>query len=493
MQQRVVPADLSSVSSSAYRASKLSEHDEDDLQRTVGSDYGGASRFYSQSRGGSASETTRSGSAAVPVYVSGVSGSQSHRSSASQSQSESELNESRIKPIPTGQYVSISARPGTSTVLAVPVRVIHTQGVPDEPQTYYSRTSDQSASELSSSRVNPTTYRVTYSPSRNYVTSDRVASSNSEMESSRSSGSVQVQQPEKFTNYNTFNSPESLSQSRFRAEESDSHSEQNQVRVAPVTVSYPSNGGSSRFASTGSSSGSQHGYTQTRVAPVFNVNAIESSSSSRTAEEKEQRRISASRPTYISSSRVADQDDRSAQSSLQSGSTGVYYAPVSSQTRFQTQQQSGAGSQTQFQRQGQVGSFSPYIPSHSHAANSQSSADRLSTRFGTGVLNTHGDDLHTYMSESERLARLQQQQISGSSSNVAISNLDANRRTLNTASNLDSAAANFVRSSNLASRTSDFDTASVDGSDSGAGGYNRVRSWNKQSKWASGKILRSKE
>lgn len=477
LQQRVVPADLSSISSNAYRSS-LSEHDEDDLQRSVGSGYGGtaSSRLYNQRV---ASESSRVGAAAVPVYVSGS--QRSH--SSSQRESQSELSETQ-KPIPAGQYVSISARPGQSTVLAVPVRVIHTQGIPEDSGNYYSRTAEQRASEqsASSTRVQSptsTTYRVTYSPARNSVSSDRIASSTSEFENSRS-----VQQPEKFVGYNSFNIPESSSQTRFRADESDSHAEQSsQVRVAPVTVSYPSNGGSSRFASTGSSGS----YNQVRVAPAFPVNTIESSSSLRTAEEKAQRRYTPASPTYVSASRLAsEQEERNQQASTSYGSTGTYYAPVTTQTRLH----SGSGAQTQYQRQGYAG-FSPYVATGNQLSSSHGAAsDKISTqRFGLGTAST--DDLNVYMSESERLARLQQSQISGSSgSSAAGSNYEANARTLQTASNLDSAAANFVRTSNLASRNSDYDTANVDASGTGtggAGGYNRVRSWNKQSKWSSGK------
>lgn len=478
MQQRVVPADLSSVSSSAYRSS-LAENNEDDSQRTVDSGYGGqSSRTYSQTRGGSNLDTSRISSAA-PVYV----GSSQRTSS---SQYESELNENSRKPIPTGQYVSIASRPGTATVLAVPVRVIQAQGVPEGNS--YSRASEHSsASESSSSRAvlpGSSTYRVTYVPSRSYTSADKIASS------SYDSG---VQHPEKFTNYNTFNPQESSSQTRFRADEIDSHSEQGQVRVAPVSVSYPHNGGSSRYASSGSSLAHQ-GITQSRV-PVFPINTAESSltSSLRTAEEREQRRYTPAIPTHISTSRIsgADQEEsRSRQSSSQYGGSNTYVVPVLGQSRSQIQQQSsGSGHQSQYQRQGgYAGTFSPYVPSRSQSSASQlASSDVVSQRFGSGVSHAHTDDLQTYMSESERLARLQQHQIAGTSSGSAISSSDANRRTLNTASSLDSAAANFVRSSNLASRTSDVDSSNVEGVGAGAGGYNRVRSWNKQSKWSSGK------
>lgn len=299
MQQRVVPADLSSISSSAYRASQqsqVSEIDENELQRTVGQAY---KPVYSHSRSGSASETSR-GASVAPVYSG--SQTQSHRSS----QSESELSESR-KPVPTGQYVSMSARPGSSTVLAVPVRVIQTHGIPDEHQKYYTRASDYSSGSESSSNTrshsqNPTstTYRVVYNPTRNYVSSDKI-SSTSESESSRTNGGVQ--QPEKLTSYNSY-AGEQQGESSF---------DQNQVRVSPVSVSYPVNGGSSRFASSASNL-NQNGQIQTRV-PAFSVNTIESASSSRTAEERDQRRYTPSSPTYISSSRNAEHEENRNQGS----------------------------------------------------------------------------------------------------------------------------------------------------------------------------------
>lgn len=479
LQQRVLPPDLSSVSSSAYRSS-LTETDEDDLQRTL-VPVGTSSRIFSQSRGSGVSETSRVGGSVVPVYVS--SGSSNVHRAASSSHSESELSDSR-KPIAVGQYVSISARPGTSNVVAVPVRVIHTEGVPEDNQKYYSRASDfSSASETSGTRVlNPTstTYRVTYTPSRNYVSSDKTSSLQAESENSRVVG---VQNPERFTNYNTFNAPESSSQTRYRADENDLYSEQGQVRVAPVSNTYPTNGGSSRYASSGSSS-SQQGLTNTRIVPNYPSTLDSSSSSLRTAEEREQRRYTPAVPTYVTAGRfsTADQEEsRNQQSSSQYGTAGTYYVPVVGQSRSQTQQQQYGGA-SQYQR-----NFSPYVPVRTHSSSSASeigSSDKLSQRFGSGVAVGQTDDLQTYMSESERLARLQQQQIVASSSNVALSNLDANRRTLNTASNLDSTAANFVRSSNLANRNSEFDSSNVDSS--GASGFNRVRSWNKQSKWSSG-------
>lgn len=95
------------------------------------------------------------------------------------------------------------------------------------------------------------------------------------------------------------------------------------------------------------------------------------------------------------------------------------------------------------------------------------------------------------MSEAQRMANLQRNQVASSSaSNRYDSNVDLNRKIHNTATNLDAAAADFVRSSNLASRTSEFDAAGdVDRNNIGNnGGYQKVKSWSRQSQWASGKI-----
>ena len=91
------------------------------------------------------------------------------------------------------------------------------------------------------------------------------------------------------------------------------------------------------------------------------------------------------------------------------------------------------------------------------------------------------------MSESQRLAELQQRQLASSQqsqqSSTFSSASEANRRTVDVGQRLDNVAANFVGSSNLANRNSELDTESL----SGAGnGYQRVKSWQKQSKWESG-------
>lgn len=530
MQQKQIPVDLSTAGSSAYRASALSQNEED-LQRNVGPNYqpaygGTVSRLYSsQRRKEGASESSRTASSVIPVYVP-VGSESSQRSSSSLS--ESELQESRtFRPIQPGQYVNIAAKPHSSTVLNVPVRV---QYVPSSEQMQQqSRSEFQSGSESNVLRGQPG-HRVTYYPASTYTSSADKSSSRSEQEIDQSGGL-----PEKFTSYGSYRAPETLSQTRFSSE--GTQSQLDQTRVAPAAVTYPIEGGSSRVASSGASS-SQRGYTHSRVVPVYPVSTIESSSaSSRTEEEREQRRLTQARPTYIYSGRNVGSEHEDSRGQLSStnirptyvlsgrtstgsdresssqygssGATTYFVAPSASNTRTQTQYQSGTGSQSQYQsgsgaqsqyqRQGYTGSnqqFSPYVPAgraSTFTANTQatgsSSADRLSTRFGTGVMQSGTDDLNTYMTEAERLARLQQQQIASSSgsSNVAVTNSEANRRTLQNAANLDSAAAQFVSSSNVANRNSELDTLSVDsGAAVGPGGYKRVKSWQKQSKWASG-------
>lgn len=546
IQQRVQP----DYSSSAYRSQGA--QDDDELQRTVGPT---SSRTFSRDE--SLSNAQRNSFA-----------SSSQRSNVALSDLD---RYSSQKPIPTGQYVSLQARPGTATVLAMPVRVISTHVVPADTQKVYSRTSEQSTdSESSSSTVQlptSTTYRVTYTPSRNVVTSDKLsASRDSDVQRTYTAGT----QPEKFTSYNSFNSlPESASQTQFVA---DSRSSQDDVqttqqRVSPAEVTGPTYGGNSRFSSTGSgSAGSQSRTSGTAyVVPSYSSNTAESSSS-RTAEEREQRRYTPSRPTYISStnSRVsADSVDQQA-----TGSSS--YVPAS---RTQTQYQAGSGSQTQSQSQytrpGQT--YSPYAPSRSQtgSASTSDSSRVLSQRVGSSVYDSNDDDLQTYMTESEklaraqqqqnnnygstqsgysrtasrsrhdddlqvhmsesdrlaalvaqqnarssqnsntqqrigagvygstastddlrtymteaeRLARIQQQQLSGSTQTSYLSNSNANRRTLDAASRLDSAAASFVRP-NLANRNSELD---AEDTGAGTGGYTRVKQWNKQSSWSSGK------
>jgi hypothetical protein len=109
-----------------------------------------------------------------------------------------------------------------------------------------------------------------------------------------------------------------------------------------------------------------------------------------------------------------------------------------------------------------------------------------SSRLGSSVLSTN-TDLNSYMSEAEKLARLQAKSISSgatSSTYGSTTNIDdINRRTLEQAEQLDTKSADFVNSES-ANRFSldglDLSNVATDG------GYKRVKSWQKQSKWASG-------
>ena len=520
MQQRVAQGDLRSVHSSAYRSrgsSGSAYQDEDDSQRTVPYDYkptygGTVSRIYSQSRDQSNSESSRTGSVSPVTYTSGGVLTQAQQR-ASQSESGS------------GQHLNIAVRPGTSTILAVPVRVIQTTGVADDQQQTLSRISEHSSGSSQTQHPTSSTYRVVYTPSRSHVSTDRV-SSTSQSENSRTSGGVQ--KPEKLTNYDTFEL-DSASRSRFNTDERNSDS---QVRVAPVYINYPANGGTSRVASTGSSTG---GYSQTRV-PVYPVHTVETVSNSRNAAEREESRYTPANPTYVSSNRnseshrtAAERDERryspsnptfissrntessqgesrnqvssgrtnyvapersvsSHQGSSQLGSGGsVYYAPSRTQTQAQHQ---SSGSQTQSQRQGQGSvTFTPVYGGGLQRVSNAQNTDYLSQRLGTGISRLNTDDLQTYMSESERLARLQQQQIGGSSSGSLQSASELNRRVAQQATSLDSAAAGFVSGSSLGNRFNEHENSNVNAAGTGAGtpGYQHVRSWNRQSEWSSGK------
>jgi hypothetical protein len=418
------------------------------------------------------------------------------------------------------QRISMAVRPGTTTVLRVPINVVHTPGIPS--QQFNSRTSTGSAYQASGTETRPT-YTVYYAP----ATYDRYASSGNQYDTSRTST---VQQPEKYrtpdlANYNSYNS-----QSRSQNED---ESESYQTRVSPSTIT---DGGSSRYAMSGSSLNSrdqsrvvpssyssynsqsraenedvQESETyQTRVNPTvvddrsryssnsasnvqrdqsrvvkpFPVQSIESASltSQRTAEEQQQRRYTPARPNYVQRG-YTNEDSRSESSRSENSRTENtnIYAPVvpitSSQSRL---------SQSQQQQQSQFASragntYSPYSPSFG-----------TSSRLGSGITYSNSDNLNDYMSESERLARLQQQQVANSrqsSSSASHSSVaEANRRTLEMAQRLDSAAANFVGSTNLSNRNAEVDAENIGGVD--AGGFQRVKSWQKQSKWESGKFLK---
>ncbi|KAG5674789.1 hypothetical protein PVAND_004737 [Polypedilum vanderplanki] len=494
LQQRVVPADLNlnAVRSSAYHKSENSEEDED-VQKRIGvgfydADVNNDRYSYSQRRQQEQSESEQrvsSGSRGrvVPiVYV--PAGSTSSSSSQRQSSgSESERFEERRagQAVPIGNYVSMAVRPGTATVLRVPVAVNY---VPASSQHSASQSQYATGSESNiQQRVQPAA-RVTYT----YPSYSTSSSSN------RLSGS---QQAEKYvntdlTNYNRYNNLDSASQTRLNQEES-----QVQERISPYNredVQERERVSSNIDSSRDSSSVRGGGYTGVRVVPAFPVHTIESTSAQKTAEEREERRFSGSRPTYVatdrirpnyyasSASRLSTGDESSSQQQSSSGSA-YYYPAASRNTQYQQQ---GSSSQTQYQQAGSGSQGSGYMRTAYGGyprPGSAASTSNLSTRFGSGVVSNSNDDLHQYMSESERLARIQQQQIAGSAQSSAVSSVDeANRRTVNSAQHLDAAAANFVGSRTLADRVGELDTVETfPGSN-----FKRVKSWSKQSKWASG-------
>jgi hypothetical protein len=472
-QRQVVPTDLHGIQSSAYRSSANREEDGEDTQKSIGIGYHDASvsndgsqsytRRTQQQREHYESETSRSTPKVYYVSAPVSSLSQKHSSSTG---SESDYQETRTTP----QRISLQMRPATSTVLQIPVRVLNTAGIPDSNQQYSSN------SRLSSSgyqeSVHPT-QKVTYYVAP--ITSDRYDASRSGSETSRTS--YVQQQPEKYTApdltaYNSFGS-----QSRSHIEdESDV-----QTRVRPQSSSII-DGGSSRYASTSNSQSENAQTTQTRVIPAFPIQTVESSSASsrRTAEEQRERQYSSSRPAYINRTPITAEESRRTEGSSSYGSSGsTVYRPVSinSQPSISHQQNSLTNSRSNLAGN----NFSPYSPSYNPS------------RYGSvGTVGSSSDNLHEYMSESQRLAEMQQRQIASSSqsqhqsSSSYSSAAEANRRTLDLASRLDSTAANFVHSQNLANRNSEFDAEDLGAQAIGNGGFQRVKSWQKQSKWESG-------
>jgi hypothetical protein len=535
MQQRVVPGDLNGVQASAYRASEV-EEDEDDVQRTVGvgfrdrdvnSDrYSHSQRRFDQDQ--SETESRTGGGRVVPVYYvpgsSTVSSSNRHLSGTSSDHYEARAT----KPLVAGNYVSV--RPGQAVV--VPIRVAYNPIPVDNQQLHNTGSRSEFAAGSESSRVssdNRQGYRIPYPPASTYVVS---SSDRTRLESERESRVSSAQQTEKYTNTDltNYNSYNSHLDSRYNNEDS-----QVQERVSPTTET------NSRNAIVRGG-----GTTGVRVS-AFPVHTIESSSLQRNANERDERRYTPSRPTYVTPSRVSEIEDSRSQygsssnrhvssrvaggesasrvyggesasrvagsdSSSQHSSTGsTYYVPsatsrstLHSHNQYQGQQQ-GSASQTQYQAGGgsqsqhQAGSSQSQNQGYSSRAGGytrpsygsntqQHGSAGSSSRFGSDARTGNSEDLLTYMTESERLARVQQQQIASAiRSSSALSSVDeANRRTINNAQHLDAAAAGFVHSnSNLANRlNSELDTVETL---PGSGGFQRVKSWSKQSKWASGK------
>jgi hypothetical protein len=463
----------------------------------------------------SESRVTGGGRTSQVYYAPGGSASTSYRSSAQNS--EAQYSESRTqKPVPVGQYVSMAVRPGTSTVLTIPVSAADQS----QQRVYASnRQGYQAVTESSRTRVQPG-YQINYYPS--YASDRTSASSGSRVETATQR--ITAYQPEKLTT-------SGYSRSRYNNEETEEDEEDTQQRVQQANIN------SRQSSTSGGSTNYQQSYTG-RVVPIVPIHTVESTSSQRTNED--QRRSYQARPVY--SQRVASSRNENEQASgsssqytsvnrpvvtssrisgtdgSQYGSSGVTYytAPVASQSRVQMQAQNqqaqsqfqaGTAAQTQYtagsaaQNQYASGSsanqyaagtgsrtsgygYQAYPQSRFSGTQRGSASSVNQNRYNAQAVNANSDDLVTYMSESEKLAREQQRQIAGSqTSSSQLSASEANRRTVNTANTLDSAAANFVGSTNLQSRLNDFDNVESLG---GTGGFKRVKSWQKQSKWASG-------
>ncbi|CAG9797964.1 unnamed protein product [Chironomus riparius] len=535
LQQRVVPGDLSNVQSAAYRSKSRSsrreeeeEEEEEDLQTNVGAGYHDLSvnndRYtesqrrlqQQQQQRESESRVTGGGRTSQVYYAPGGSASTSYRSSAQNS--EAQYSETRTqKPVPVGQYVSMGVRPGTSTVLTIPVSA---QDQSQQRVYASNRQGYQAVTESSRSRVQPG-YQINYYPS--YASDRTSTSSGSRVETATQR--IVAYQPEKLTTAG-------YSRSRYNDEEIEEEDEEDtQQRVQQANIN------SRQSSTSGGSTNYQQSYTG-RVVPIVPIHTVESTSSQRTNED--QRRYYQARPAY--SQRVASSRNENEQASgsssqytsvnrpvvtssrisgtdgSQYGSSGVTYytAPVASQSRVQmqaqnqqaqSQYQAGTAAQTQYtagsaaqnqfasgssaQNQYAAGTGSrtsgygyQAYPQSRFSGTQRGSASSVNQRYNAQAVNANSDDLVTYMSESEKLAREQQRQVAGSqTSSSQLTASEANRRTVNTANTLDTAAANFVGSTNLQSRLNDFDNVESLG---GTGGFKRVKSWQKQSKWASG-------
>lgn len=181
--------------------------------------------------------------------------------------------------------------------------------------------------------------------------------------------------------------------------------------------------------------------------------------------------------------------DSEAASSHQSTSGSTYYSPPSSASQYR----SNSDSQGQQRQAAYSGTFSPYLPAPSRTTTHQSlssnrdySNNQLFSNVDSRFTST-GTDLRDIMSETQRMANLQRNQISTGSSNRYGSSTDVNRQVYKTAADLDAASADFVRSGSLASR-SEFDADRNVVPVAPNGGYQKIKSWSRQSQWSSGEM-----
>jgi hypothetical protein len=466
-----------------------------------------ASARYSSSASNQESSASRTES--TPVYIPGS--SRTYSQHADQHNADQQASNTYYIPS-TGRY-TVYARPGSTTYLRVPVRVPegdvqtgvrsdHSESGSSSSNTRSSLTGGQNSivyrpviynetastyrSENRAERVIPGVNRqvIYYPVVQDQTVSDRQTSENKRSET---------------RNYETYR-PAAITE-RSQSRQSQAESSHSQTRyVAPTNV--PRNGGPSRYP---------YAYSRYSPAPVQSSQTRTVAESREDESELSQTRIPAthsssygtsrqheSRSQYGSSgyqipvrSSSAQHSDRRSESSLSSSRVvPVRIEPTEYESRRQSSSASRQEGHTQY-----GGVYTPsYTSSNRNIESGSSHGQREyvrggvlpSTRFGSSVLETD-TDLNSYMSESEKLARLQAKSISsGTSSTYGSSNIDEiNRRTLQQAESLDAASADFVNSQSGNQLSLDGLDASSLGT-GGIGGFKRVKSWQKQSKWASG-------
>lgn len=259
--------DLSNIHSAAYRRAQISDQSEDDLQKTVTSGYQfqpvyGGSRVYSSRSQQKESESSRTVAGSAPVY--GQNQGALSRNFLSTSRTDADENDEQVRVQP-GNRIAVTVRPGQ------PIKIMYSpnQGYQVGSSSSSSSSAVESSSQSSQSYPTSQTYRVVYTPV--YTPSRNTQTADSDRTSTRING---IQRPEKLTNYDKFNT-HSSSQSRFQNEEV----EDTQQRVAPVSVSQPSNGGTSRYSSQSQSQSQNSGsrYVQRPVSSTISNSRVSDS------------------------------------------------------------------------------------------------------------------------------------------------------------------------------------------------------------------------
>lgn len=401
---------------------------------------------------------------------------------------------------PTQGRQTVYVRPGSTITYRVPVRVVpNTSDQQSSSRSEYSETAGNTRHQTGTQQS--TYYRPVYEESSSL--SSRSQNQSEYRVVPGSSVSVQypsVQQvivPEKLVqdrydsglrNYGSYHRQPEVSSSQTRQQaESQSQSQHRYVS----SLNTPANGGTSRYST------SAGGYSNRYIPPASSSTGKSEldedvndnvqtrlSGSSHSSRIHDNRQYGTSYVVPSSNSRSSYQAAQKSESTQNRVYPTYTEAPIyDSRSRQHTSSRTQAGSDYERSSQSQYGNSGNNYDRNVAYGNSGSS------RLGSAVFDNSNSDLNAYMSESERLARLQSQSVSSSSTSRHHSentNIDEiNRRTLQQAENLDAASANFI---NTNSNRLNLDNMNIDayGSGSGAGGYKRIKSWSKQSKWASG-------